>query len=86
MMPNFENIVRIIILSYTLLGSEIYLNKIIIKEGVNKREKTFWEVGEDTLVYLLFFSVISIWCGLAFRDILFPKDCLISEWLLSEFL
>lgn len=41
MMPNFENIVRIIILSYTLLGSEIYLNKIIIKEGVNKREKPF---------------------------------------------
>lgn len=41
MMPNFENIVRIIILSYPLLGSEIYLNKIIIKEGVNKREKSF---------------------------------------------
>lgn len=40
-MPNFENIVRIIILSYPLLGSEIYLNKIIIKEGVNKREKSF---------------------------------------------
>lgn len=40
-MPNFETIVRITILSYPLLGSEIYLNKIIIKEGVNKREKSF---------------------------------------------
>lgn len=41
MMPNFETIIGITILSCPLLGSEIYLNKIIIKEGVNKREKSF---------------------------------------------